>query len=453
MEVAPGHDPAAREVPVPDEREWRRLDDVIRSQWDAGLRTATERDIARSWSGPDIQAGPLALPFPYHAPFGDESPVMFAWDTDYINWGLLAHGRADLVRNHILNLLSMVLRYGFVPNASHSALTTRSQSSQWPDGLWRYYTTTRDRYVLELAYPLLKRNLVEHWNAPERQTPTGLTTNHDAGDHYWSPELSAEAETGLDWTPIYGGDVRRCVPLITNCALVRHAQVLALTANELGRPNEAAQFEEDADRRSELIRQYCWNEGTGLFLEYDFVAKSQLPYLSACNYWTLWSGVATPRQASELHDNLARFEQAYGISFTDKAYPDPHPETAYPQPADAPLSDVPSEMIGGQGWMQWMYPAGWAAEQLITVQGLDAYGFREAAQRVATRFLAVVLENYKKTGQLWEKYNVVDGTLVLPNSRYGNAPYSLSWTATAAVLLGRRVFLDQLFSESTAGAS
>jgi alpha,alpha-trehalase len=87
----------------------------------------------------------------------------------------------------------------------------------------------------------------------------------------------------------------------------------------------------------------------------------------------------------------------------------------------------------------WMYPAGWASTQLMVVEGLDAYGFAEAAQRISSRFLSLLLEQYRKTGQLWEKYNVVDGSLVLPNSRYGNIPYH-SFTAAAVVLLGRRAF-------------
>ena len=36
-------------------------------------------------------------------------------------------------------------------------------------------------------------------------TPTALATNWDAGDPNWAPTLAAEAETGLDFTPIFDG--------------------------------------------------------------------------------------------------------------------------------------------------------------------------------------------------------------------------------------------------------
>jgi alpha,alpha-trehalase len=80
--------------------------------------------------------------------------------------------------------------------------------------------------------------------------------------------------------------------------------------------------------------------------------------------------------------------------------------------------------------------------QIAAVEGLDAYGYRESAERIAARFLTLVVDQYRETGRLWEKYNVVDGSLVLPNSRYGNAPMPTSWTTAAAVLFGRRIFKD-----------
>jgi alpha,alpha-trehalase len=86
-----------------------------------------------------------------------------------------------------------------------------------------------------------------------------------------------------------------------------------------------------------------------------------------------------------------------------------------------------------------MYPAGWAPSQLIAVEGLDNYGFTSEATRVASSFLGTMVQQYGITGHLWEKYNVVDGSIVLPNARCGNI-WMQGWTAAAAVLFGRRLF-------------
>lgn len=432
-------------APPPSEELWKELDASLRASWDAQLHRATEAEIRA-----DSSRQLLYLPWPYVTPSGDGATFreMFCWDSYFINRALWAHGRVNLVRNHILNYLSLVERFGYMPNANHAAATSRSQTPVFPDSIWRYYAHSGDRDLLQQAYPLLKREYRQYWNATHHQTPIGLATNRDLGDARLPPELAAEAETGLDWTPIYGGDVRRCVPLITNCALVRYARVLALMGKALGLTTESSGFAKQAASRAALIREYCWNERLGLFVEYDYVAAKQLLYVSACAYWTLWAGVATRRQAQRLVANLPRLEQPHGLASTDQAYPDQRASGAYRSLAAADgmatvAPDVPPETVGGRGELQWMYPTGWAPEHLITVQGLDAYGYSEEATRIAARFLTLVIDQYQRTGRLWEKYNVVDGSLVLPNSRYGNVPMR-GWTAAAVALLGRRLFGNEL---------
>ncbi len=56
---------------------------------------------------------------------------------------------------------------------------------------------------------------------------------------------------------------------------------------------------------------------------------------------------------------------------------------------------------------QWDAPFGWAPLQLIAVQGLRRYGFSEAADRIAMKFLSLVRDEYLKSGTIVEKYDVV----------------------------------------------
>jgi alpha,alpha-trehalase len=429
--------PTRPRVSVPSEKQWRALDDAIRRCWDEDVNTATEEVILAT-----RDQSLLFLPFPFVAPCGTADGAfahMFHWDAHHTNDALLAHDRPELVRNHILNYLFMIERHGFALNANHACAATRSQVPVFPGSVWSYYAHTCDGDLLLQAYPLLKREYERYWNAPHHQTPIGLATNRDLGDLLLAPEYAAEAEA-IDWSPIYAGDIRRCAPLITNCALVRYARVLALIAAAVGRADEAARFAQDADRRAELIREYCWDEEAGLFLEYDHVRGERLPYVSVCTYWTLWAGVATAGQADRLVENLHLLEKRYGLAVTDRAYSDPHRAPAYSEPEQA------AGIVGGGDQLQWMYPAGWAPMHLIVVEGLDVYGFSADAERVAARFLSVVESNYQKTRQLWEKYNVVDGSLALPNSRYGNLPMR-GWTAAAAALLGRRLFCGESLGE------
>lgn len=421
---------------IPSLSTWKALDAELRELWDTKLGRATETEI-RHHSTRDAL---IFLPFPFLSVFDLQNldDQMFAWDTYFVDRALIAHERLDLVRDHIRNYLFMIDRYGHMPNANHTSGLTRSQTPVFPDGIWRYYLASGDRDLLVQALPLLTREYQDYWCAPHHQTPIGLATNRDLGDPDLTPQMAAEAETGLDWTPIYGGDVRRCVPLITNCALVRYAQVLALITGELGFTDEAATFSDEAVTRAKLINTYCWDDDRGLFVEYDYVAGEQLPYVSACTLWPLWAGHATPDQARRVVEQLPLLEQRYGLAATDRVYADPHPA---PPSADV-HPDLPAEVVGGLGQLQWMYPAGWGCIQLVAAEGLDAYGYSDVATRISAHFLAAVLRQYENTGRLWEKYNTVDGGLELPNSRYGNMPF-LSWTAGAAVSLGRRLFLQE----------
>lgn len=426
------------DVPIPSQELWSELDLAVRHAWDSKLRCATEDELRQSSEA----VGLRFLPFPFVIAFDVDSFMsihgMFGWDAYFVNCALMRHDRLDLALNHIRNYLFMIERYGFMPNMNNRFGTNRSQTPVFPDAIWRYYLSTRDDDLLYQAFPLLKREYHFYWNGEHHQTPIGLATNSSIDDDpYFPAELAAEAETGLDWTPIFNGDVRRCVPLITNCALVRYARVLSLMARELGRSADAALFDDDAQRRTELIQKYCWDDDLGIFREYDFVVGEQLPYISSCTYWPLWAGVATPQQARRLVGNLGLLEMPHGLAFTDRDYPDPHP------PLAAELVwGIPTETLGGFGKLQWMHPAGWACMQLAAIEGFDAYGYSAEAKRISARFVGVMLSQYEKTGKIWEKYNVLDGSLILPNSRYGNSPY-FSWTAAAVVILGRRLFMNE----------
>ncbi|GCE13496.1 trehalase family glycosidase [Tengunoibacter tsumagoiensis] len=395
---------------------WQALDEQIRSWWQNDLHTALEADLRH-----DDSQTLLFLPCPYSSAGGSEAmfPEMYAWDTYFINLALLAHKREDIVRFHILNYLFEIQRYGFMPNGNRTFYTTRSQTPVFSDSIWRYYQATGDRDLLHQAYPLLKQEYTHYWNAPHHQTPIGLATNQDLGDTSSRPELMSLAETGLDFCSLFGPDIRDCVPLITNCALVRYAQTLAHLADVLGEKAEQEHWLKEAETRAQLVRDYCWNPEKGFFLEYNYREQKQLPFLSLCAYWTLWAGIATPEQAAYLVAQLTAFEHAYGLTVTDVLYPSPFPEFE---------------------WVQWGYPAGWSPLHIILIEGLQAYGYQAEAQRIAEKYLNLQVSLYEQTGNLYEKYNVVQGNTQLPHERQDDVPPLHGWSSASVVLLGRMLF-------------
>ena len=158
---------------------------------------------------------------------------------------------------------------------------------------------------------------------------------------------------------------------------------------------------------------------TGLrsFFEYNYILKKHITVWSLNAFWTMWAGIATSEQAAALVRHLPKFLFAHGLAMTDCDYPSPHPEF---------------------DWLQWGYPAGWPPFHVMVAEALLKYGYVEEARSVASRFLGLQLAVYQRTGKLWEKYNVVHGTLHFPQERYEVPPLH-GWSSASVVLLGRLV--------------
>ncbi len=121
---------------------WQKLDDAARGWWDGDLQRADEEAIRKDGSPhsltPTGEPNPwshsppktlIFLPFPYSSGGGSVAsfPEMYGWDTHFINLGLFAHDRTDIVRWNILNQLSMIGRFGKVLNGNRTFYLTRGQ--------------------------------------------------------------------------------------------------------------------------------------------------------------------------------------------------------------------------------------------------------------------------------------------------------------------------------------
>ncbi|KAK2806776.1 hypothetical protein FQN50_005638 [Emmonsiellopsis sp. PD_5] len=150
----------------------------------------------------------------------------------------------------------------------------------------------------------------------------------------------------------------------------------------------SAVWDRRAKRRKAAMDKYLWNEEKGMFFDYDTVKKELTNYESATTFWTMWAGVATPRQASRLvGDALPKF-QAYGglVSGTE--------ESRGPVGLDRPNR-------------QWDYPYGWAPQQMLAWTGLLRYGYQEEAEALAYKWLYMITKAFVDfNGAVVEKYDV-----------------------------------------------
>jgi alpha,alpha-trehalase len=158
-----------------------------------------------------------------------------------------------------------------------------------------------------------------------------------------------------------------------------------------------------AKRRKLLMNKYLWNEKEGMFFDYDTVKKVRTKYESVTTFWTMWAGMATPKQAASLVIHaLPKFECSGGlVSGTERS-------------RGHVSVDMPNR--------QWDFPYGWAPQQMLTWGGLQRYGYIEEAQTLTYKWLYTVIKSFNDfNGVVVEKYNVTkDVGSHKVDAEYGN---------------------------------
>lgn len=392
--------------------------DFIHENWDSTIQYSP-RDTATL----------IGLPHPYTVPTaGAMFREMYYWDTFFTNEGLVRDGHVDLARNNTDNLLYMVERFGKVYNGSRTYYEARSQQPYLSMMVDRIYRVTGDREWLTAAYETLEKEY-DFWMR-ERCTPTGLnrygssaseeliaefiitggkrlaTDFHAQGLspeqlHKLGLDFVAEAESGWDFNPRFD---RRCedfCPLDLNANLFLYELNFARFAREIGRPEEAPKWIERARERRERIMRYCYDPQLKQFYDYDYVNGRRSDVLSGAVFSLLYTGAVTREYAPQIVKALEQLEFDCGIAVCE---------------------DKPYDYV-----YQWSYPNSWPPVCFYTVEGLARYGFGEDARRIAENWLRSVARTFASTGNLWEKYNVRDGSTQV-SAEY-DTPAMLGWTA------------------------
>lgn len=351
----------------------------------------------------------LGLPWPYTIPCRRGAfQELYYWDTYFTSVGLIKTGRLELAEQNARNLLAQVKRFGFVPNGNRTYYLSRSQPPYLAPLVDLVASATGNNDLVQEAIPLLER---EHtfWTT-RRISPTGLSHH---GNHATREELieffptvrhrlgmpdaqaeehldlasrtMAECETGWDLNSRFE---RRCpdfCPVDLNSTLWLCETLLAKWTGEAGDTERQTAWQERAKHRQTLLNTLCWNDQRGVFVDYDHVHQRRSEVLTAATFQPLWTGLADERQAASVVAHaLPVLEAAFGVASVEQ-------------------SKCP-------GHFQWDFPNGWPCIQLLVYRGLERYGFIKEALRVAEKYVASVCKGFEDSGDLWEKYNVLNGT-------------------------------------------
>jgi alpha,alpha-trehalase len=445
-------------------------------------RAATEQRLRAVLSPDDLQRielrtlparvdqirehGLLYLPHPYVVP-GGRFNEMYGWDSYFIQLGLLGDGELELARNMTDNFLYEIAHYSMILNANRTYFLTRSQPPFLTEMILGVYEKTHDRAWLRGTLPAIDRYYTFWTTPPHLIESTGLSRYFDLGDgpapevlsderdaqgrthydrvrdYYRSHEIAdydvtqfydrandrltdrfykadrSMRESGFDPSNRYGPFSAAIVdyaPVCLNVLLYRMEHEAARIHVLLGESSAAATWQARARRRRQLVNRYLWDPAAGLYFDYNFATGRRRPYPFATTFYPMWAGLASPEQARRIVANLPRFEAPGGILTSTEA-----------------------------SGSQWDAPFGWAPLQIIAVSGLRRYGYQTHADRIARKFVSLVVQDFGAHGVIVEKYDVQRRSSDLAAGLrfgYSSNEVGFGWTNAAVVDLltglGRR---------------
>ena len=405
--------------------------------------------------------GLLYLPRPYVVP-GGRFNEMYGWDSYFIQIGLLRDDRDALAKDMADNSLYEIRNYGKILNANRTYYLTRSQPPFLTEMLLGVYHRTHDRKWLSNAVPAIEA-YYRYWTSEPHLTPeTGLSRYFDFGrgsraggysrrarrsraerTTIWSAQyfrthrvtdydeariLRSQSndkltplfykgdrsmrESGFDPSDRFGPfsvDIIHYNPVCLNSLLYLMELQTADILHILARSTDETVWRKRAADRAARINRLLWDEKDGLYYDYDFVRKRLRKYPFLTTFYPLWAGIASREQAAGVVRTLPMFEKPGGL------------ETSTHQSGD-----------------QWDAPFGWAPLELIAVQGLRRYGYNQDADRISTEFLSLVRDEYRKSGRIVEKYDVVHRTADVGGEihfGYRSNEAGFGWTNAAFTVL------------------
>jgi alpha,alpha-trehalase len=364
------------------------------------------------------------MPSPYTVPCcKDTFQELYYWDTFYTNEGLLAMGEIELARGNTDNILSLIERFGFMPNGNRDKYLDRSQPPHAALMVKRLFDVTGDVAWLERCLPILEREY-DFWMT-KRGTPIGLNRYGHHADkerlaaYRWDDRMAlehglsdenahlsqnahnlAECESGWDFCPRFDRRCRDFCPVDLNSLLFAHEWTLAGFCQRLGQREAAMRWQEFARVRRERMRRYLWSERRQAYLDYDYRRGALSPVLSAAVFYPVWLGLDKP-SASTVAGWVRALESSHALNACEAGPRSQH--------------------------YQWDAPNAWPPLQYVAVHACLAVGLEEEAGRLARQYLDIVAANFVRTGDLWEKYNAQTGNTDAQNEY--EMPAMMGWTA------------------------
>ncbi|KAF2879000.1 hypothetical protein ILUMI_27182 [Ignelater luminosus] len=354
----------------------------------------------------------------------------YYWDSYWVIKGLLISEMSETARGMIDNFISLVQRYGFVPNGGRIYYLNRSQPPLLMAMAYSYYQHTNDDEWIKQNIEYLDREL-QFW-LKNRTINIQMNDNNFTVAHYCAessgprPEsyiedytvasqfedldkqeqlymdIKSGAEAGWDFSSRWFIDetgknrgnlsninTRRIIPVDLNailCGAFKQIADMYLAINDLEK--NAFWLNKNLEWRK-MIESVLWDEEDGIWYDLDSELLKPRRYFYASSVAPLWMHCYNEKAGFKLGKRVAKFLESKDL-------------LNY-------IGGIPTSLE--QTGEQWDFPNAWPPLQDIVIEGLATSGnpdAEEMAKTFAKRWVNGNILGYLHSGEMFEKYNVLN---------------------------------------------
>jgi alpha,alpha-trehalase len=400
-----------------------KITEFIRNRWQQTVRENTKDNGSL-----------IGLPKPYTVPCAKgKFQELYYWDTYFSCRALVKQGFIEQAKNNCDNFIYEINTIGFIPNGNRTYYLNRSQPPYFAALVELVFQYTDDKEWLQLAVDALEKeykfwlerrsfkNGLFHYghHAENNDIPLEMYASCGLNRIGLSPvdsieeqieianHIVAEAESGWDFNPRFDCRCQDFAPVDLNSLIYQMQMLLSKFYDILDDKLNSQEWQTSADTFKVLINKYLWNSKKGAFMDFDVKNSCFSSIVSAASFQPLWVELATKQQAKttlKLSEQVLEFD--FGISTCEKN------QNSYV--------------------FQWDFPNAWPPLQIIAMDACLKYDFNDAAERIANKYINSVRKSFDATGDIWEKYNVLDGSIDVKDEY--EMPAMMGWSAAAYIV-------------------
>ncbi|XP_072382776.1 trehalase-like [Diabrotica undecimpunctata] len=418
------------------------------------------RKVNNTVSKHPAQHSLISLPNGFIIPGGRFKEIYY-WDSYWIVKGLLICGMNETARGVLENLISLVRRYGFVPNGSRVYYLNRSQPPLLSLMVGLYYDATKNITFIKknidildqevnwwlqnravkvrkdsIIHTLLQYSVKSGLPRPESYVEDLHTceefVNNSKVECYKNIRSAAESGwdfssrwirnstggIGVNLTDIHTSDI---LPVDLNAFICGAFDQLAKFYTLVGNKTKSTDYKLKVDKWKIAIDKIFYHKRDGIWYDVDAKVGRYRVGFYPSSFAPLWAKCFAPARADYYGSRAADYLNRNKLSNF--------------------LGGVPTSLI--QSGQQWDLPNAWPPLQEIFVLGLDETRNKKAktiANLFSKRILRAFMIGMNTTNEMFEKYDAINVGQYGGGGEY-TVQSGFGWTNGVAFSLIQRDYL------------